>query len=68
VNFNIEYEQEEDGRWLAEVTGLPGVLAYGNTPDEAMIKAEALALRVLAEKLEQEESRSQSITISCIAA
>jgi len=45
VNFNIEYEQEEDGRWLAEVIGLPGVLAYGNTPDEAMIKAEALALR-----------------------
>ena len=50
MNFNIEYEQEEDGRWLAEVTGLPGLLAYGNTPDEAMIKAEALALRVLAEE------------------
>ena len=68
MNFNIEYEQEEDGRWLAEVIGLPGVLAYGNTPDEAMLKAEALALRVLAEKLEQEENRPQSITISCIAA
>lgn len=68
MNFNIEYEQEEDGRWLAEVIGLPGVLAYGNTPDEAMIKAEALALRVLAEKLEQEETHPQSITISCIAA
>jgi len=57
MKFNIEYEKERDGRWLAEVIGLPGVLAYGNTPDEAMIKAEALALRVLAEKLEQEESR-----------
>jgi predicted RNase H-like HicB family nuclease len=68
MNFNIEYKQEEDGRWLAEVTGLPGVLAYGNTPDEAMINAEALALRVLAEKLEQEESCPQPITISCIAA
>lgn len=68
MNFNIEYEQEEDGRWLAEVAGLPGVLAYGNTPDEAMLKAEALALRVLAEKLEQEESRPQPITISCVAA
>lgn len=68
MNFNIEYEQEEDGRWLAEVIGLPGVLAYGNTPDEAMIKAEALALRVLAEKLEQEEIHPQPITISCIAA
>ncbi|MCP5449814.1 MAG: type II toxin-antitoxin system HicB family antitoxin [Gammaproteobacteria bacterium] len=61
MNFNIEYEQEEDGHWLAELTGLPGVLAYGDTPDEAMIKAEALALRVLAEKLEQEESRPQAI-------
>ena len=68
MNLNIEHEQEEDGRWLAEVAGLPGVLAYGNTPDEAMVKAEALALRVLAEKLEQEESRPQPITISCIAA
>lgn len=53
MNFEIEYEQEEDGRWLAEVPKLPGVLAYGATPDEAMAKAEALALRVLAERLEQ---------------
>jgi predicted RNase H-like HicB family nuclease len=67
MNFNIEYEQEEDGRWLAEVIGLPGVLSYGNTPDEAMIKAESLALRVLAEKLEQEEIQPQSINISCVA-
>ena len=67
MNFNIEYEQEADGRWLAEVIGLPGVLSYGNTPDEAMIKAESLALRVLAEKLEQEEIQPQSINISCVA-
>jgi len=67
MNFNIEYEQEEDGRWLAEVIGLPRVLSYGNTPDEAMIKAESLALRVLAEKLEQEEIQPQSIDISCVA-
>jgi predicted RNase H-like HicB family nuclease len=68
MNFNIEYEQEEDGRWLAEVVGLPGVLTYGNTADEAMIKAEILALKVLVEKLEQEESRPQPINISCVAA
>jgi predicted RNase H-like HicB family nuclease len=68
VNLNIEYEQEEDGRWLAEVVGLPGVLAYGDTVDEAMIKAEILALKVLVEKLEQEECRPQPINISCIAA
>ncbi len=49
--YIIECEQEEDGRWLAEVPDLPGVLAYGSTPDLAAAKAEALALRVLAERL-----------------
>jgi len=49
MNYNIECEREEDGRWIAEVPQLPGVLAYGATADEAMIKVEALALRVLAE-------------------
>lgn len=68
MNFSIEYEQEEDGRWLAEVIGLPGVLVYGDTPDQAMVKAEALALRVLAEKLEQEENQPLPINISfCVA-
>lgn len=63
MDFSIECEQEEDGRWLAEVPQLPGVLAYGKTPDEAMAKAEVLALRVLAEQLEHGESRPQSISI-----
>ncbi len=67
MNLNIEIEQEADGRWLAEVTGLPGVLAYGQTADEATTKAEVLALRVLAEKLEQGESRPEPITISIAA-
>ena len=52
MQFTIEHEREEDGRWLAEVPELPGVLAYGATADEAMSKAEVLALRVLAERLE----------------
>jgi predicted RNase H-like HicB family nuclease len=56
MNFNIEYEQEVDGRWLAEVPQLPGVLAYGATAEEAMAKAEVLALRVLAERLEHQET------------
>ena len=47
MNFSIEYEQDEDGRGLAEVVGLPGVLAYGETPKDAMAKAESLALLVL---------------------
>ena len=55
--FTIRHEREEDGRWLAEVPELPGVLAYGATADEAMAKAEALALRVLAERL---KSKRQS--------
>lgn len=68
MNFNIEYEQEQDGRWLAEVAGLPGVLAYGQTREEAMAKAETLALRVLAERLEHGEGRPEPISISFIAA
>jgi predicted RNase H-like HicB family nuclease len=68
MNFTIEREREEDGRWLAEVPELPGVLAYGATPDEAMAKAEVLALRVLAERLEHDESGPQSISIAVAAA
>ncbi len=52
MNFTVEYEQETDGRWLAEVLELPGVLAYGQTPAEAAAKAQALALRVVANRLE----------------
>lgn len=68
MNFSIEYEHEEDGRWLAEVPQLPGVLAYGTTPDEAMAKAETLMLRVLADQIEHSESRPQPISISFAAA
>lgn len=57
MNFLIEYEQEDDGRWLAELPGIPGVLAYGSTAEEAMAKAETLALRVLAERIESGEHR-----------
>ncbi|HVC37311.1 MAG TPA: type II toxin-antitoxin system HicB family antitoxin [Gammaproteobacteria bacterium] len=70
MEFKIEHEreQEADGRWLAEVPELPGVLAYGSSPDEAMSKAEVLALRVLADKLEYGENGPQSIRISVAAA
>ena len=51
MKFTIENEQEEDGRWLAAGPELPGVLAYGATAEEAMAKAEVLALRVIAERL-----------------
>lgn len=64
MNLSIECEREEDGRWLAEVPELPGVLAYGTTADEAMGKAEALALRILAERLEVGESGPVPISIT----
>ena len=68
VTFTIEYEKEEDGRWLAEVLELPGVLAYGRTTEEALAKAQALALRVLADRLEHGEGALELMSISFAAA
>jgi predicted RNase H-like HicB family nuclease len=68
MNLTIECEQEQDGRWLAEVPQLAGVLVYGATAEEAMVKVETLALRVLAERLETGESRPEPITITIAAA
>ncbi len=68
MNFNIECEQEHDGRWLAEVPQLPGVLSYGTSADDAMARAEVLALRVIAERLEHGETRALEIIISLPAA
>ena len=56
MKLTLETEQETDGRWIAEVPQLAGVLAYGNTRDEAMAKAEVLALRVVAEQLHYDRS------------
>lgn len=68
MDFHLECEREDDGRWLAEVPELPGVMAYGATPAEAMAKAEILALRVIAERLEQGEARPLDIRFSLPAA
>jgi predicted RNase H-like HicB family nuclease len=56
MRFSIETEQEDDGRWIAEVIDLPGVLAYGASREEAVAHAQALALRVLADRLEHGEA------------
>ncbi len=64
MKFHIECEQEVDGRWIAEVPELPGVLCYAPTADEAMSKAETLALRTLAEQLEMGERKPVEISIS----
>jgi predicted RNase H-like HicB family nuclease len=53
--YRVETEQEIDGRWIAEIPELPGVLAYGASREEAVRKAQALSLRVLAERLEHGE-------------
>ncbi|MDO8274952.1 MAG: type II toxin-antitoxin system HicB family antitoxin [Serpentinimonas sp.] len=68
MNFTLECEQEADGRWLAEVLELPGALAYANTQNEAMAKAQVIALRVLAERLEHGEIQPIAINISLPAA
>lgn len=68
MNFTIEIEQEEDGRWLAEVLGMPGVLAYGETREEAIARVQALTLRVLADKLEHGEVTPDLVSVSFAAA
>ena len=55
MTFTIETEQEEDGRWIAEVMEIPGAMVYGATTEEAIAKVQALALRVLAERLKYGE-------------
>ena len=67
MTFRIEIEQEEDGRWIAEVVDLPGALAYGKTPEEAKAKVQALALRVLADRLEHGEASPDLVSISFAA-
>ncbi len=66
MDYIIELEQEEDGKWIADVTNLPGVMVYGKTREEAMAKA--LALRVEAEKLENGERSSFTTSLSFKAA
>lgn len=53
--FRVEIEREDDGRWIADVVDLPGVMAYGQTREEAVERAKALSLRVLADRLEHGE-------------
>lgn len=68
MNFKVELEQEVDGRWIAEVLELPGVLTYGQTQAEAKSKVQALALRVVADRLEHGEAGPEFLDISFAAA
>lgn len=66
--FDIKIEQEEDGRWIAEIPSLPGVMLYGQTPEEAKAKVKALALRVLAERIESGETEPKLVSVTFNAA
>ena len=64
----VELEQEADGRWIAEIAALPGVMAYGKSADEARARAQALALRVVADRLEHGEAGTDLLNITFAAA
>jgi len=64
MNYSIEFELEEDGRWIAEIPQLPGVMVYGVTREEAKAKVEALALRVLADQIERSSSAVDNISFA----
>lgn len=68
MHLTIDVEREDDGRWIAEVADLPGVLAYGGSRDHAVARAEALALRVLADRLEHDEAGPDLVSVSFRAA
>jgi predicted RNase H-like HicB family nuclease len=68
MKLTLEAELEDDGRWIAEVPELPGVLAYGATRAAAMLKAETLALRVLADRLEHGELEPMDVSLVVPAA
>ena len=64
MTFTIELERESDGRWIAEVPDLPGVLAYSQTRDEAVTRGQALALRVIAGRLEHVEIPAELLNVT----
>jgi predicted RNase H-like HicB family nuclease len=68
VTFAIELEREDDGRWLAEVPALPGVMCYGSDRDEAVARVQAVALRVIAERLEHREAPAEFLNVTFQAA
>jgi predicted RNase H-like HicB family nuclease len=68
MKFRLQIERENDGRWIAEVPALPGVMQYGTTREEAIKRAEVLALRVVAERIEQGDAPVRSVQINFAAA
>ena len=61
MDYQIEFEREDDGRWIAEIPSLPGVMAYGATKQEAQSKVQAIALRVIADNLERDHTTTDHV-------
>jgi predicted RNase H-like HicB family nuclease len=68
MTFTVDIEQEDDGRWIAEALELPGVLTYGQSPEEAQAKVQALALRIVADRLDQGEAGPDLVRMAFAAA
>jgi len=68
TRFTIEIEREVDGRWIAEIPELSGVLAYGESREQAVARVEALGLRVLAERIESGETSAEPLDFAFVAA
>jgi len=66
--LTVDFEREEDGRWIAEVLEVPGVLAYGATREEALLSVQVLALRVIADRLEHGESVPRAVETTFLVA
>ena len=68
MTFSIDLEREDDGRWIAEIPALAGVMCYGQDRDEAVARVQALALRVIAERLEHREAPAEFLNVTFQAA
>ena len=64
LRFQVAFERETDGRWIAEIASLPGAMAYGKTKGEALAAVEALALRILADRIEEEKLAQTAISFA----
>lgn len=63
--LSVEFDREEDGRWIAEVPALPGVMVYGATKEEALIKVQVLAYRVIADQIEESNAPREEVRFAC---
>jgi len=68
IYYTVEIDREEDGRWIAEIPQLPGVMVYGQTREQAVSRVEALALRVLADQIESSGKSQPAMTVNFASA